>query len=91
MGKKQLPDALGEFEDSANHLCPGPKSLLGGQGGYNQLTKTKKNADYCLNIPIKNKNYITALSESFQAIIWHLLVSHPDLKKKNMKWESILK
>tara|TARA_Y100000590_G_C15587622_1_gene964750 strand:+ start:624 stop:1226 length:603 start_codon:yes stop_codon:yes gene_type:complete len=60
--------------------------ITGPNGGY-----TKKNADYCLNIPIKNKNYITALSESFQAIIWHLLVSHPDLKKKNMKWESILK
>ena len=51
--------------------------ITGPNGGY-----TKKNANYCLNLPIKNKNSITAMSESFQAIIWHLLVSHPTLKKK---------
>ena len=40
---------------------------------------------------ILNKNRLTAITESFQSIIWHLLVSHPDLKKNAMKWESILK
>lgn len=60
--------------------------ITGPDGGY-----TKKNADYCIRVPISNKNCITVMSESFQAIIWHLLVSYPTLKKKNMKWETILK
>jgi len=60
--------------------------ITGPNGGY-----TKKNADFCLLIPILNKKNLTAITESFQSIIWHLLVSHPDLKKNSMKWESILK
>jgi len=60
--------------------------VTGPYGGY-----TKKNAHHCLRIPILNKNRLTAITESFQSIIWHLLVSHPDLKKNSMKWESILK
>ena len=60
--------------------------VTGPYGGY-----TKKNAHHCLVIPISNKNKITAITESFQSIIWHLLVSHPDLKTNSMKWESILK
>ena len=43
-----------------------------------------------IKIPILNKNRLTAITESFQSIIWHLLVSHPDLKKNSMKWENIL-
>ena len=62
------------------------KKVTGPYGGY-----TKKNAHHCLRIPILNKNRLTAITESFQSIIWHLLVSHPDLKKNSMKWESILK
>ena len=60
--------------------------ITGPKGGY-----TKKNANFCLLIPILNKKNLTAVTESFQSIIWHLLVSHPDLKKNSMKWESILK
>ena len=60
--------------------------ITGPYGGY-----TKKNAHHCLVIPISNKKKITAITESFQSIIWHLLVSHPDLKTNSMKWESILK
>ena len=60
--------------------------VTGPSGGY-----TKENAHHCLRIPILNKNRLTAITESFQSIIWHLLVSHPDLKKNSMKWESILK
>jgi len=60
--------------------------VTGPYGGY-----TKKNAHHCLVIPISNKKKITAITESFQSIIWHLLVSHPDLKTNSMKWESILK
>ena len=60
--------------------------ITGPDGGY-----TKKNTNFCLTIPITNKNNLTAITESFQSIVWHLLVSHPGLKKKSMKWESILK
>jgi len=60
--------------------------ITGPHGGY-----TKKVANHCLLIPILNKKNTTAITESFQSIIWHLLVSHPDLKKNSMKWESILK
>ena len=60
--------------------------ITGPNGGY-----TKKNTNFCLTIPILNKNNLTAITESFQSIVWHLLVSHPELKKNSMKWESILK
>jgi D-sedoheptulose 7-phosphate isomerase len=55
--------------------------ITGREGGY-----THKHADVCLVIPQVNPAYITQHSESFQAIIWHLLVSHPDLKENPTKW-----
>ena len=65
------------------------KSLIlgvtGPDGGY-----TNKNADFCLKIPINNKKNITALTESYQSIIWHLIVTHPYLKENSMKWESLI-
>ena len=59
--------------------------VTGPNGGY-----TKKNANFCLLVPVLNKKNLTAITESFQSIIWHMLVSHPDLKKNLMKWESVL-
>jgi len=59
--------------------------VTGPNGGY-----TKKNANFCLLVPVLNKKNLTAITEFFQSIIWHMLVSHPDLKKNLMKWESIL-
>ena len=55
------------------------------------LSYPKKNTNFCLTIPITNKNNLTTITESFQSIVWHLLVSHPDLKKNSMKWENVLK
>jgi D-sedoheptulose 7-phosphate isomerase len=55
--------------------------IVGRDGGY-----TAKNADICLVIPTVNPDAVTPHSESFQAIIWHLLVSHPRLKKNPTKW-----
>jgi D-sedoheptulose 7-phosphate isomerase len=60
--------------------------IVGRDGGY-----TAKVADACVIIPIVNPNNITPHSEAFQAVIWHLLVSHPKLKSKQTKWESTLK
>ena len=40
-------------------------------------------------IPVVNKNTITPHAEAFQALIWHLIVTHPKLSPKKNKWETI--
>ena len=57
--------------------------VVGRNGGY-----TAQMADECILIPVVNSATVTPHTESFQALIWHLLVSHPKLKKSEMKWES---
>ena len=57
--------------------------VVGRDGGY-----TAKVADACLIVPTVNPENITPHSEAFQAVIWHLLVSHPKLKFQQTKWES---
>ena len=57
--------------------------VVGRDGGY-----TAKVADACVIIPTVNPENITPHSEAFQAVIWHLLVSHPKLKENQTKWES---
>ena len=58
--------------------------IVGRDGGY-----TSKVADACVIIPTVNLETVTPHTESFQAVIWHLIVSHPKLKAFEMKWESI--
>src|SRR3984893_2584430 len=58
--------------------------VVGRDGGY-----TAQVADACVLIPVVNSSTITPHTESFQAVIWHLLVSHPKLKIAEMKWESV--
>jgi len=60
--------------------------IVGRDGGY-----TAKVADACVVIPTVNPENVTPHSEAFQAVIWHLLVSHPKLKANQTKWESIVK
>ena len=55
--------------------------IVGRDGGY-----TAKNADVCLVVPTVNAATVTPHSESFQTVIWHLLVSHPKLKSNPTKW-----
>lgn len=57
--------------------------IVGRDGGY-----TAQVADACVVIPAIKDAAVTAHTESFQAVIWHLVVSHPQLKKNEMKWES---
>lgn len=57
--------------------------VVGRDGGY-----TAQVADACVIIPTVNPETITPHSEAFQAVVWHLLVSHPKLKAKQTKWES---
>jgi D-sedoheptulose 7-phosphate isomerase len=58
--------------------------IVGRDGGY-----TARVADVCVIIPTVHPDRITPHSEAFQAIVWHLLVSHPLLQQKATKWESI--
>jgi D-sedoheptulose 7-phosphate isomerase len=57
--------------------------VVGRDGGY-----TAQVADVCVIIPTVNTETITPHSEAFQAVVWHLLVSHPKLKANQTKWES---
>ncbi len=58
--------------------------IVGKDGGY-----TARVADACVIVPTVNPNNVTPHSEAFQAVVWHLFVSHPDLKMNQTKWESV--
>jgi D-sedoheptulose 7-phosphate isomerase len=56
--------------------------VVGRDGGF-----TAQIADACVVVPVVSNDTVTPHTESFQAVVWHLLVSHPKLKKTEMKWE----
>lgn len=58
--------------------------VVGRDGGF-----TARVSKACVVVPVVNQDTITPHTESFQALIWHLLVSHPKLKTCEMKWESV--
>ncbi len=58
--------------------------IVGRDGGY-----TAKVAEAAVVVPTVNPVHTTPHSEAFQAIVWHLLVSHPSLKQAETKWESV--
>jgi D-sedoheptulose 7-phosphate isomerase len=60
--------------------------VVGRDGGY-----TAQVADACVIVPTVNANSVTPHTEAFQAVVWHLLVSHPDLQGATTKWESLSK
>ena len=57
--------------------------IVGRDGGY-----TAQQATACVIVPTVNSAHVTPHSEAFQAVIWHLFVSHPKLKVAQTKWES---
>lgn len=65
----------------ANRLGTPVLGIVGRDGGY-----TKQHAKVCVLIPTVNPERVTPHSEAMQAVIWHLLVSHPKLKKNPTKW-----
>jgi D-sedoheptulose 7-phosphate isomerase len=75
-----LVKALEHARDVSATIC----GVVGRDGGY-----TKQVADACVLVPVVNPSTITPHTESFQAMVWHLLVSHPKLKLGEMKWESV--
>jgi D-sedoheptulose 7-phosphate isomerase len=58
--------------------------VVGRDGGY-----TAKVADAVVLVRVSNPQNVTPHTESFQALVWHLLVSHPAVKTSEMKWESV--
>lgn len=57
--------------------------IVGRDGGY-----TAQKATACVIIPTVNADHVTPHAEAFQAVLWHLFVSHPKLKMNRTKWES---
>jgi D-sedoheptulose 7-phosphate isomerase len=58
--------------------------IVGRDGGY-----TAQVADACVIIPTANPEHTTPHAEAFQAVVWHLLVTHPAVKRAQTKWESV--
>jgi D-sedoheptulose 7-phosphate isomerase len=58
--------------------------IVGRDGGF-----TAQVADACVIVPTVNPVHTTPHAEAFQAVVWHLLVSHPDVKQAETKWESV--
>jgi D-sedoheptulose 7-phosphate isomerase len=57
--------------------------IVGRDGGF-----TAQVADVCVVVPTVNPQTITPHAEAFQAVVWHLLVSHPRIKETQTKWEA---
>jgi D-sedoheptulose 7-phosphate isomerase len=75
-----LVRALDHAREVGTTIC----GVVGRDGGY-----TAQVADACVLVPVVNSFTVTPHTESFQAMIWHLLVSHPKLRVAEMKWESV--
>jgi len=80
---KNISPNLVEAINFAKSVGAKVTGVVGRDGGY-----TAQSADACVIIPTVNPETITPHSEAFQAVIWHLLVSHPKLKSNQTKWES---
>jgi D-sedoheptulose 7-phosphate isomerase len=79
--EKNVSPNLIEAIDLAKEVGARVTGIVGRDGGY-----TAQNADVCLVVPTVNPGTVTPHSESFQTVIWHLMVSHPKLKSNSTKW-----
>lgn len=68
----------------ARQVGAGICGIVGRNGGF-----TAQVADECVLVPVPNPSTVTPHTESFQALVWHLLASHPRVKRAEMKWESV--
>jgi D-sedoheptulose 7-phosphate isomerase len=50
--------------------------IISRDGGY-----TRKVATTSILVPVEEAEFITPIAESFQAVIWHAIATHPKLKK----------
>jgi D-sedoheptulose 7-phosphate isomerase len=67
----------------AKHSGATTLGIVGRDGGY-----TARCADVCVLVPTVNPDHVTPLTEAFQSVVLHLLVTHPKLKQCDAKWES---
>jgi D-sedoheptulose 7-phosphate isomerase len=81
--EKNISPNLVKALDLAKLVGAAVMGVVGRDGGY-----TLKMADACVLVPTVNAETITPHSEAFQAVVWHLLVSHPVLKANQTKWEA---
>ena len=79
--EKNVSPNLIEAIDLAKEVGARVTGIVGRDGGY-----TAQNADVCLVVPTVNSETVTPHSESFQTVVWHLMVSHPKLKSNPTKW-----
>jgi len=82
--EKQVSPNLVAALDYARSCGAQITGIVGRDGGY-----TARVADACVIIPTVNPIHVTPHSEAFQAVVWHLFVSHPLLKAAQTKWESV--
>ena len=67
--------------DYAKNIGSKVVGIVGRDGGY-----TYKNSNACVLIPNINTKSVTPHAEAFQAVVWHLIISHPDIKVNQTKW-----
>jgi D-sedoheptulose 7-phosphate isomerase len=79
--EKNVSPNLIEAIDLAKEIGARVTGIVGRDGGY-----TAQKADVCLVVPTVNPITVTPHSESFQTVVWHLMVSHPKLKANPTKW-----
>jgi len=82
--EKNISPNLVRALEYARQVGAGILGICGRDGGY-----TAKVADACTVVPTVNLANVTPHAEAFQAVIWHLLVSHPALKVAQTMWESV--
>ena len=81
--EKNISPNLVRAVDYARQVGASIVGVVGRDGGH-----TARVADACVIVPTVNPDTITPHAEAFQAVVWHLLVSHPKLKAAPTKWES---
>ncbi|TKB74707.1 MAG: SIS domain-containing protein [Nitrospira sp.] len=82
--EKRVSVNLVEAIRHARHVGAKIYGIVGRDGGY-----TAQVADACVIVPTVNPATVTPHAEAFQAVVWHLLVSHPALLARGMKWEAV--
>ena len=82
--EKQVSPNLVAAVDYARERGARIVGIVGRDGGY-----TARVSDACVIVPTVNAAHITPHTEAFQAVVWHLLVTHPSLKSAETRWESL--
>lgn len=82
--EKNISRNLVRAIDYAKYIGSSVLGIVGRDGGY-----TVQKADSCVVIPTVNASMVTPHTEAFQAVVWHLIISHPAMKACEMKWESM--